>query len=78
MAAVNELDLSGVLLPVCLLKCKTMLQTLRSGQVMRVIVQDPETADSIVKIIERSADRVIGREQDGGRYRVTLQKGTPD
>ena len=42
MSSTLELDLRGVALPVCLLKCKEALSNMNSGQQLQVLLQDPD------------------------------------
>jgi len=75
MGAKSELDLVGVMSPVCLLKCKSCLRTMRPGEEMDVLVQDPEVVDELVKIVERSADEVVHRRKERDYYRICIRKG---
>jgi TusA-related sulfurtransferase len=70
----TELDLCGVVSPVCILKCKSTLQGLPSGSVLDVLVGDPEVVKDLVKIIERSRDRVIGVLDEDNRHRVRIER----
>jgi len=75
MLSTSQLDLTGISWPVCLLKFKQNLLALRTGQRLEVLVQDPDVADHIVMIVNRSEDRVIDRQLDGEGLRFCIQKG---
>jgi TusA-related sulfurtransferase len=75
MLSTSQLDLTGISWPVCLLKFKQNLLALRTGQRLEVLVQDPDVADHIVLIVDRSEDRVLDRQIDGKRFRLCIQKG---
>jgi TusA-related sulfurtransferase len=75
MLSTSQLDLTGISWPVCLLKFKQNLLALRTGQRLEVLVQDPDVADHIVMIVNRSEDRVIDRQLDGEGLRLCIQKG---
>jgi len=75
MFSVKELDLIGVVSPVCLLKCKRALAEMDAGEVLEILLQDPYVVEELLKIIERSADKVIQSEQEGDHYRIRLIKG---
>ncbi len=71
----KEIDLIGVVSPVCLLKCKSVLAKLGTGDVLEVLVQDPEVVEELIKIIERSQDQVLNSKREGDHYRILLKKG---
>jgi TusA-related sulfurtransferase len=75
MLLTSQLDLTGISWPVCLLKFKQNLLALGVGERLEVLVQDPEVADHILMIVDRSADRVIDRQVDGEIFRLCIQKG---
>ena len=74
MSSTVQLDLIGITWPVCLLKFKTVLNTLGSCEVMEVLAQDPEVVENIVMIIERSEDTLINRRQDGEIHRLSVRR----
>ncbi|MBS1238092.1 MAG: Sulfurtransferase TusA, partial [Deltaproteobacteria bacterium] len=41
----STLDLTGVVSPICLLKCKSALSRLNPGEVLEVMVQDEEVVE---------------------------------
>ena len=72
MSSTVELDLRGVGLPVCLLKCKSALAGMDSGDALDVLVEDPEVVEDLVKIIRRSQGRLIRPRREGGHYRIHI------
>ena len=70
-----KLDLIHMISPLCLLKCKSALNRLNSGEVLEIWLQDPEVAESIKKIITLSNDRIVGTDADNERFRVFIKKG---
>jgi TusA-related sulfurtransferase len=75
MPSTAQLDLTGISWPVCLLKFKQNLLALGTGDQLEVLVQDPDVADHILLIVNRSEDRLIDRQTDGERFRLWIQKG---
>jgi TusA-related sulfurtransferase len=75
MSSTASLDLTGMAWPVCLLTFKQKLVALKAGQRLEVLVQDPDVADHIVMIVNRSEDRVIDSRLEGERLRLCIQKG---
>lgn len=74
MSSPAQLDLVGIGWPVCLLKFKTVIDSLDSYEVLEVLAEDPDVVKSIILIIERSEDKLIRQEQDGGFYRLYVQR----
>ena len=77
MSTTSELNLTGVISPVCLLKCKSSLNVMKPGERLEVILGDPEVADDLLRIVERSSDRIITRKKEGDCYRVCIEKAKP-
>jgi TusA-related sulfurtransferase len=75
MLSTSQLNLTGISWPVCLLKFKQNLLALRMGEKLEVLVQDPDVADQIIMIVDRSEDKIIDRQRDGERFRLCIQKG---
>jgi len=48
---------------------------MNAGDVLEILLQDPDVVEELVKIIERSADKVIQSAQEGDHYRIRLKKG---
>ncbi len=69
------LDLLGVISPVCLLKCKNALNELSSGEVLEVLVEDPEVVESLSVILKQSQDQVEGFLREGDHFRISIRKG---
>lgn len=74
MYSTVELDLRGVVLPMTLLTCKSTIARLSPGDALDVLMRDPETAQDLVTIIERSGDHVDGVEREGDTYRVRVRR----
>ena len=72
--SIKRLDLIGIVSPVCLLKSKSVLSKMNSGELLEIIIKDPDVVDELVKIIERSKDQVIKSEPDGNHFRVCIKK----
>jgi len=75
MLSTSQLDLTGISWPVCLLKFKQNLLALKAGQRLEVLAQDPDVADHVVMIVNRSEDRVIDFRMEGEKFRLCIQKG---
>ena len=71
MASV-ELDLRGVVLPICLLKCKTALMGMDPREELDILVSDPHVVEDLVKIIKRSQGMVVRPRREGDHYRLRI------
>ena len=72
MSETMELDLRGVGLPVSLLKFKSALDSMNSGDRLEVLVEDPGVVEDFVKIIRRSQGRMIRPHREGDHYRIHI------
>ncbi len=75
MPSNSKLDLIGVISPLCLLKCKSVLAGMESGHVLEILLQDPDVVEELIKIINRSQDIVITIESERNHYRTYIKKG---
>ena len=72
---ISQINLVGVVSPICLLKCQSALDMLKPGNVLEVMVQDPEVVCNLQKIIERSANQVIKTEQNDEYFQIFIRRG---
>ena len=72
MVSKGELDLRGVMLPVCLLQCKNALKEMDSRQGLDILVSDPHVVEDLVRIITRSAGLAVRPRREGGHYRLCI------
>lgn len=71
----KSLDLIGVVSPVSLLECKRMLAEMAAGAELEVLLRDPDIVEDLVKIVERSHDRLLQCDRQGDHFRLILKKG---
>ena len=74
MSSKSEVDLCGIAWPVCLLKFKYALNDLCSCDVLEVLTQDPDVAENITMIVNRSEDTLINQQKEGDVYRLSVEK----
>ena len=70
-----KLNLKGILSPICLLKCKSVLAAMDAGEVLEVSLHDPDVVEELTKIVERSQDQLIKMAKQRENYLVHIQKG---
>jgi TusA-related sulfurtransferase len=69
-----ELDLSGIIWPMCLLEFQRAFMGLKPKEMIEVLVQDPEVADQLVLIVEQSENKLIERRKKGETVHLFIQK----
>ena len=69
-----ELNLIGVVWPVCLLQCNSELNRLYAGDDIDVVVQDPDVLKDLLKILERSSGHSVTTCKEGNCYRLHILK----
>ncbi len=74
MSLKSEINLIGVVWPVCLLKCNNELNRLSEGEEVDVIVQDPDVLKDLLKIVERSLEHSVTTIHEKDHYRIHIQK----
>lgn len=74
MSSNSELDLTGIVWPMCLLEFKRALLGLKSKGIMEVLIRDPDVVDQLLMIVEHSENRLIKRQMEGERVRLCIQK----
>lgn len=74
MPSNSKLNLKGILSPICLLKCKSVLAGMNSGDVLEIALQDPDVVGQLTKIIQRSQDQVVKSQKKGDHYQVHIRK----
>lgn len=76
MATKTVLDLKGVISPLDLLKCKSLLNTMKYGEVLEVILADKEVADHLSTIVRKSKDELYSLKKKQNDFCICIRKGT--
>jgi tRNA 2-thiouridine synthesizing protein A len=69
-----ELDLSGLVCPLPLLKTKQALNHMQSGQKIKVLATDPGSERDFQVFAEQSGNKLLEMQQLDGQFHYTLQK----
>ena len=69
------IDLRGWSCPWCILKAKSLLKQMSTGQILEVLSTDPEAQINFPLILKKSKDRVIKVEQDKESFHLFLLRG---
>jgi TusA-related sulfurtransferase len=74
MSSMAELDLTGIVWPVCLLEFKRAILSLGSSGNLEVLTQDSDVVEHIKMIIDRSKDLFLSKQTEGDTVRLSIQK----
>ncbi len=69
------LDLRGVICPYNFVKTKLRLDTMVSGEVLAVLLDDGDPVRNVPQSVENEGHTILSRELIGRHYRVVIQKG---
>jgi len=70
----QELDTSGLLCPLPVLKARRALNSMHSGQRLQVIATDAKAPGDFAAFCQQSGDLLVEASQDGERFRIVVQK----
>ena len=73
--AQSELDLRGVICPYNFVKTKLKLDTMQSGEILAVILDDGEPIRNVPQSVENEGHTILNQETLGASHRVLIQKG---
>lgn len=71
----HELDAIGLLCPLPILKARKRLQALQSGQVLRLLADDPAAVIDVPHFCNEQGHELLSAEQVGGQHVYLLRKG---
>ena len=75
MQIIKKLDLTDTVSFLGILKCQKELSQIGAGDLLEVVMDDPDMVNDLITIIERSNDHVADRSQDGNRIKICIAKG---
>jgi TusA-related sulfurtransferase len=70
----QQLDISGVLIPFSLVLCKSTLARMAAGEVLEIRLQDRDTLQDLLMILNRSGDQILAWEQQNDDYYLWVRK----
>jgi TusA-related sulfurtransferase len=74
MTSAHQLNLVGVGWPICLMAYQQRLSCLAPGEVLKVQIEDPEVAATILQLARRQKDRILGEHREGKILWITIQR----
>lgn len=71
----NELDIRGVICPITFVKSKLTLEKMESGQVLRVLIDYPPSAENVPRSLEMEGHEIVSlTEADGPLWTLLVKK----
>lgn len=70
-----ELDARGLNCPLPILRAKKSIQSLASGQVLRIVATDPGSVKDFEAFCKQTGNELLETLQDGGEYAFNIRKG---
>lgn len=77
-ASHEELDLRGVICPYNFVKTKLKLETMASGQILSVLLDDGDPISNVPRSVENEGHTVLAQERMGSSFRVLIRRGSND
>ena len=74
MKSDQRLDIAGVVVPFSLALCKCTLARIAAGEVLEIRLQDRDTLQDLLIIMERSGDDVLAWEKHDDCYYLWVRK----
>jgi TusA-related sulfurtransferase len=75
MAASRKLDLTQHISFMGLLLCKQELDRMKPGSILEVTLDNTVLAEDLIKIIDRSVDKIVDRLRDDELFTISILKG---
>lgn len=70
-----ELDARGLNCPLPILRAKKSIQSLASGQVLRIIATDPGSVKDFEAFCKQTGNELLESNQANGEYHFNIRKG---
>jgi TusA-related sulfurtransferase len=70
----QQLDISGMFIPFGLVLCKATLARMAAGAILEIHLQDRDTFQDLIMIMNRSEDQLLAWEQQDDDYYLWVRK----
>ncbi len=72
----QELDIRGVVCPITFVKSKLTLEKMAVGQVLKVLIDYPPSAENVPRSLENEGNEILSlTETDGPLWTLLVKKG---
>jgi tRNA 2-thiouridine synthesizing protein A len=70
-----EVDARGLNCPLPILRAKKGINTLNSGQVLKIVATDPGSVKDLEAFCKQTGNEMLESSQQGGEYHFNIRKG---
>ena len=70
----RELDASGLNCPLPILKTRTSMKGMETGEVLRVVATDPGSVADMAAFCNQTGHTLLASSEEGGRYAFLIRK----
>jgi len=70
-----EVDARGLNCPLPILRAKKGINTLNSGQVLKIVATDPGSVKDLEAFCKQTGNEMLEFSQQGGEYHFNIRKG---
>lgn len=71
----QELDARGLNCPLPILRTKKAMNTLSSGEILKVVATDPGSVKDMESFAKQTGNEIVGSSEQGGEYTFLIKKG---
>jgi tRNA 2-thiouridine synthesizing protein A len=71
----QELDASGLNCPLPILRAKKTLNSMQSGQILRIIATDPGSVKDFEAFAKQTGNELLESAEEGGKFIFRIKKG---
>lgn len=71
----QELDARGLNCPLPILRTKKAMNTLASGEILKVVATDPGSVKDMESFAKQTGNEIVGSGENGGEYTFFIKKG---
>ncbi len=69
------LDVCGYVCPHPQIYCNKSLEKIAEGDVLEVVLDNPLSVETIVRMCDQSGNEILDRKTEGGKIYLRIQKG---
>ncbi|MBK8452896.1 MAG: sulfurtransferase TusA family protein [Thiofilum sp.] len=71
----QELDARGLNCPLPILRTKKAMNTLASGEILKVVATDPGSVKDMESFAKQTGNQIVSSGENGGEYTFFIKKG---
>jgi len=71
----QELDASGLNCPLPILRAKKTLNSMQTGQILRIVATDPGSVKDFEAFAKQTGNELLESGEEGGKFVFRIKKG---